>query len=58
MAELKGEAGQCPKCGADLDYGDSDLQDMQMGYECWCRECDWFGTEWHSLVFECFTDEE
>jgi len=46
------EPGRCPKCGSyELEYGSSDLDDMNMGYEFYCNKCEAEGKEWYTLEY-------
>jgi hypothetical protein len=52
--------GCCPKCGAALDYGDSDVEADSFWYECWCsdEECGWNGEECYNLHFNTYYESE
>lgn len=44
--------GICPSCGSeDLNYGNSILDGIYMGFEWECDECGTTGIEWYVLEF-------
>lgn len=51
--------GICPSCESDdLNYGDSVLDGIYMGFEWECGECGTTGVEWYVLEFvEHFVEE-
>jgi predicted nucleic-acid-binding Zn-ribbon protein len=52
------EAGKCPKCGGEnLNYSASKLYDTQIEYPFICEDCGFIGSEWYSLEFGGFIDE-
>ncbi len=49
--------GKCPKCKADLEYDDGEVQDESYFYRVSCPSCEWSGLEWYDLVFDQHTDK-
>jgi hypothetical protein len=50
--KIKQESGVCPKCGSlNLDYGDTQHEDMTLGYEFVCNDCKCEGIEWYDLKY-------
>ena len=51
MKDCKGQ-GHCPKCGSsNLEYGNTELDGENLGYEFECRECGCEGIEWYYLQY-------
>jgi predicted RNA-binding Zn-ribbon protein involved in translation (DUF1610 family) len=51
MPKKKQKKGICPKCGGDVDYGDSEIQDDSISYKYTCTKCGFEGLEWYNIVF-------
>jgi len=47
--------GLCPMCGAELEYGNSDIQDEYHWYDVACTKCPWEGRQWDHIVFTGYT---
>ena len=52
------EPGFCPKCGGDLEYGSSGVEDCSYYYEWECEDCNATGKEWYDMEFKSYTIDE
>ncbi len=55
--EIPGQAGICPCCGAELEYGEGVCIEESYGYEVSCPDCKFHGKEWYRMRFDCFSTE-
>lgn len=52
-------AGKCPKCNSEnINWHDSELQDMSVFYNAICDDCGCEFTEHHTLQYEITQSEE
>lgn len=50
--------GICPICGAELEYGNQDVQDEYKWYDVSCGRCGWQGRQWDKVTFTGYTVED
>ena len=50
--EIEQEPGKCPKCGSfDIEYGSTEIDGDNLGYEFSCEKCGAYGLEWYTLEY-------
>jgi len=47
----KGDAGICPICGNDVEYGSGSVDDSDYVYKWSCEDCGTYGREYYDMIF-------